>query len=435
MDIFDKMKLHELYYCVLIDNLYDEDILPYDMEYIWLNINKRYYNIFKINLDINNEKDRWILYKWLRDNSRYDLLDELILNVYNRLINIEEKEDIIIDNTDLFMANNIKVIKKIINDFLVYLINQDYSDNYNNISYINKEDIIKIVKDILYNIDASDKWLNIYEELLKNDKIIYLNELSDKDKQALLLKFGVTSFKDIDNSCVFLRNNEAYILLNYKNTLADIPATIHEITHFVSRIINNTKTEIPVLREFSAIFFELYALNYLKNNGFNKEEVDGIYYDRVRDSYNMIESTLNILNYLEIIICKGKIDKSDCYKLSKDILDGIKNKHSSIELDEIVSDKYDLFKYQINSDNCCDKCIQDLVINPYILFGYYPYIIGHYLAILGINEYYNDSDILTIIKDINEALPNINPYNVFKILECPYDLIDTNKTKKRKNKG
>ena len=49
----DEMKLYELYYIVYVYSIYeDDDIVPYDMEYVWHKINDYYYQENDILLDI-----------------------------------------------------------------------------------------------------------------------------------------------------------------------------------------------------------------------------------------------------------------------------------------------------------------------------------------------------------------------------------------------
>ena len=413
MDMFEKMKLYELYYFVLVDNIHEDDIMPYDINYIWNEINNRYYLEFNKKLDINNENDINILFSWLSNKSRYDLLNELMLNTYNRFINKEKIGNIFIDNTDLFFINNISYFKKIINDFKINLNNYDYSDKDVNITQISKGEINYYVKQILLTIDSSGKWASIYDNLLYEDKIIYLDELDEIHRKDLFSLFGINSIKDIDNSCVFLSNGDMYILLTYTNTLKDIPATIHELTHYISGLYGN-KNEVPILREFPSIFYELYALDYLSNIGFSKVELSKIYYERVKNTNDLLESILYMMNYLEMLIKKGSI--------TEEIID--------------INDNIDL-NYTINSHRVCDMCSYDLVSNPYIFFRNYPYIIGHYLALVGINNLKENKEIISIVKDINEKLSSINPYDVFiklNVSDCNLIDVSNKKCKKKINK-
>ena len=400
----DEMKLYELYYIVYVYSIYeDDDIVPYDMEYVWHKINDYYYQENDILLDINKEDDRSILFNWMKEKCRYQLLDELMVHMFNRFINIEDNG---VDNRDEFFINNIDMMEKIMGTG-----NYDMKMDDKNISELSKDKVITLVKEILLEIDPSSEWLRIYEEAIDKNKIIYLNELDKKGIIDLKKELVVDSLKYIDNSCLTLKNGEKYIFLNYKGDISDISTTIHEFTHYVSKYNHNEK-ESPILREFPAIFFELYALEYLKEIGYDETDIILVNQHRIADTYMAIMESRLFIYYLKTIMNNGVINE---------------------EIDrELIRDKYYLFN---DVRKNCDNCIRDLIINPYAFFEIYPYVIGNYLADNAIIKLKDDRQLLGFIKYMNDNLYRINPYDVFNILGCgDVDLVNTNEEKQKVKK-
>lgn len=400
----DEMKLYELYYIVYVYSMYeDDDIVPYDMEYVWHKINDYYYQESDRLLDINNEDDRSILFNWMKEKCRYQLLDELMVHMFNSFINIEDNG---IDNRDEFFINNIDAMEEIMST-------SNNSIKIDNILLpeLSKNKVITLVKEILLEIDPSLEWLRIYEEAINNNKIIYLNELDKRGIIDLKKELGINSLKYVDNSCLTLEDGEKYILLNYKGDISDASTTIHELVHYISKYNHNEK-ESPILREFPSIFFELYALDYLKEIGYDENDIKLVNQHRIADTYMAtIESRLFVY-YLKMIMDNGVITE---------------------EIDrQMISDRW----YYLASDykKNCDNCIRDLIINPYTFFEIYPYVIGNYLANKTIKKLKSDRQILGIIKYMNDNLYKIDPFYVFNLLAPELVVIAEDDIKKKVRK-
>ena len=374
----DEMKLYEFYYIVYVYSMYEDDnLVPYDMEYVWHKINDYYYQENDKLLDINKDDDLNILFNWTKDKCRYQLLDELMVHMFNRFINIEDNG---VDNRDEFFINNIDMMEKIMSTG-----NNTIKIDNNSLLKLSKDKTITLVKEILLEIDPSSEWLRIYEEAIDKNKIIYLNELDKKGIIDLKKELGVDSLKYIDNSCLTLENGEKYIFLNYKGDISDVSTTIHEFTHYVSKYNHNEK-ETPILREFPAI--------------------------RIADTYMATMESRIFLYYLKMIMDNGVISEDLDKELIKD--------------NNYMSEDY---------EKNCDDCIRDLIINPYVFFEIYPYVIGNYLANMGFERIKYDRQMLSIIKFMNDNLYKINPYDVFNILGCgDIDLVNNNEEKQKVRK-
>ena len=369
------MKLYELYLMVLLCNKYVDKEMPYDMDYIWNAISKYYY----YNTNINTQ-DRDILFDFIKNSERYNLLDKLMNQVVDRFIN----KDGAIDKTDKFFISNVIEMKKIMEEHQEYLINKIKDKKDVSLSKISKWGTINHVKEILKIIDPSGEWLNIYEEVLDKGKIAYFNELDDDAKKRIKEDFFIDSCEEDINSCAFINNSEGYIILTYKGTIADVVATVHEISHYISRYKNNWQEEVPTLREFHSIFYELYALDYLKKAGFKEEEIEALNQERSRYLNRQLSEKMVLMDYLVMYIRYGRI----------------KEEYDS------SCDKYER----------CDKCVNYLVNNPYVLHDFYPYIIGNSLATLAMERIKNDKILFSIIKYITDNISKIDAYDVFNIV-------------------
>ena len=353
--------------------------VPYDMDTIWNDIREYYYKKYKAHID-----SRWDLYAWLKNEARYDLLDDLMLQVFDKFVN----EDNTLNKADLFFIANIDAMKKIM---LEHGKNIGKGKTNENVS-LSKLDYYQtngIVEDILCEIDPTKEWLDIYHMI--EDSIIYVNLLDDSRKKSLEEMLGISLAEGDINTCVFLQN-KGYIFLTYTGTISDVPTTIHEVIHYISRYKNNFAEEEPTLREFSSIFYELYALNYLKKLGYSELEVTKINQDRLSEMTKLLPDASCLMDYLIMLMKHGKI----------------KEKYDAAD------DKY----------LRADKCINDLVINPYLLNDYYPYLIGNYLAINAISRMKNDKLLLSMIKYITDNLPKMEAYDIFSVLNCNNDLVE-----------
>lgn len=404
MKSFQELELYELYYLILICYIKGEEVVSYDMIQVWKRIGDKYFDETGKMLDIYDEDERICLFNWMREKTRYQLLNALIYDMVIKFIDVEGNG---IDNRDEFFINNVYIMNDIMScDY--QLNNQE-----NNLSKLNKTKTIDIIKEILLEIDSNGEWLRIYEEALLNDKIVYLNELNNNQEKELRDKLGITSLKYVDNSCLSIgKNKEWYIFLRYTGTIIDISTTIHEIVHYINKYYDESKREKPLLREFPSIFFELYALNYLKKIGYGANELAYIYNERLSDTHMVINDTRITSYYLKMFIDNNIITE---------------------KIDNELNNEINCFG---NNKRNCDKVIKDLIANPYFFFERYPYIIGNFLANKAMRNIDNDDQLIAMIRYITERLSRINVGDVFRIIVPEMEIIDDkeNKTKVKKKK-
>ena len=249
---------------------------------------------------------------------------------------------------------------------------------------ITKSETIRLVKDILEDIDPNLEWLDIYEEMIDKNKIAYINEFSSEEVLKLEELMGVSMAEVDDNACIILNNKKSFLLLTYTGTLIDVVTTIHEVIHYISRSKNNYQESEPMLREFYSIFYELYAIKYLEKIGYDKNELEAIKNGRLIFIKAAVNERKYLLDYLNMYIDNGVIREEDDYG-------------------------YDRY-------GRCDMAAFDLISNPYILNDYYPYVIGNYLASEAIKKIDDDKTLFSIIKYMTVNSGETDAYDLFNVI-------------------
>ena len=431
MEEISELKLYELYYLITAYMLHDDMNLPYSIDFVHQSVS----NAYTKETGLANETNQDKVSNWLANKCRYQLLDELMLHMYHDLT-VKDDESMI-DNTDLFFVNNLYAMDKVMESYYDEVAPIIYNTESQKLSESNKKETISIVKDILSEIDDNNEWLNMYEDMLSINHIIYINELSDVEKDKLVARIGVKSIKEIENSCLSI-DNDTYIFLNYTNTIADIPTTIHEVIHYIIKETNFGSRELPILREFPSIFFELYALNYLKRLGYDETEIRTINQARLTNSFSMYHDVKDMMYYLKMLIEKGRITEKQDLKTTNREINRIKKIFNKQEINALLADNPNEFDAKTKCYERADSVINNIIINPDILFNYYPYIIGSYLADMAIKRTTTSRTTLSLMKYISEKISKLDGYDIFSVLETqipnliPTDYTNTDKLNKSK---
>lgn len=412
----EKLELYELYYLLIISEIYDdEDIVTWDIEELKDIIVKRYLEANGEDAEINNEN----IFRWLGDNCRYKVLDELLLRLYNRFINIERTSSGEFDNRDLFFVNNIKEMKRLMEEEEEYAYSMIQATEYDHKTKMDKWQVIDTVRDILREIDSSSEWVEIYDQALQGN-IIYLNELSDEEKERFVREHDFSiDFNTVKNCCIF---GGDLILLTYNGDISDVGKTVHEIIHYISnKSVNDNKGKI-IFRELPSIFYEMYALDYLVKLGYDEKEINELKLIRLMDTFYSCIDAIPLVNYLAIMINKGNITEDDVFN---ECVEYEKQCQMDMSLDEI----------KLESIIRCDKCIDELTRDMYVIFKHYPYIIGTYLAFKCLDKVDKDELLMTFMKYLTEHIDTICEEDVFRyILDGKIDLYEEEQGKKKRRK-
>ena len=312
------------------------------------------------------------------EENRLDVLNKLIEKLFYQFNNCEKIDDMELDNRDIYFINNIDLIINIIKEQEDYVIDNIEEDI--ELPKMTKEEVYYYTTEILNEIDPSGEWLDIYLNSIKNNHIIYLNDFNSDEITRIKSALGLVGINDIDNVCLHFNDKERFLFLKYNGDISDVVLTIHELIHYISFEYDNVREALPMVREFPSIFYELYSLYYLSTLGYDKEIIKGINNNRLFDIYSSIDESRDIIDYLNIYINDGKI------------------------MDYI-------------SKNKCDKCIEILNNDSYIVFKTYPYIVGSYLARKAISKIKEDKTLFDMIKYITKNLSKIDVDDIFSILD------------------
>ena len=371
------MKLEKLYeyYIVLfyLENYHDISVLnekDYDLDYIYDYVNKLYYDTFNVKLDIGKKENRKKLYEFLNHIFKFYLLKD----------NIDEFYTILNKDSERFILNNFsKIVEIVEKSYKETELFKDYNiAKLPNLSY---EDLDDYFKEFLIFIDNSYDYLEIYSYIKSHHKIIYLDLLSDNDKNKFKSRLNIVDTKYND---FFLRNERmgGYIVLDRNETIEDFSKLAHEFIHYVTFKKNNNFNNV-ILEEFPSIFYETLANIFLIDKGFDKEKVGQIIFDRNKYINNLSYNALNINLFLNIYL------KND-FNINEELI------KKEISLNDFLISKL------------CDYSNYHFTLNPNRIVNSYPYIIGNYLGNRYINKYLKKDNILNKVKYITDNLPNID---------------------------
>ncbi len=371
-------ELSELYKMVLLYKIYDGKDISYDIDEVWENIQGQYYRYNNVYTD-----DRDILFSWMKEKARYPLLDNLMIQVFARFISEETSgpngEMVKNEDYDPFFISNIYEMKRIFDNYKEEI---DIVKEKVNLSKLDRRKVTEMVCDILSEIDPTLEWLGIYKDVIDKKLIIYFDLLNKEEKLLFGEMMGIDFSEDDNNSCMFINSQKkAHIFLTYTGTINDVTNTVHEIVHYICRYKNDFEVEVPILKEFSSIFFELYSLEYLKRMGYSELELRTINSERINSIRTFYDDVMILYDYLIMLMENGKIDEE------------IDNDHEK-----------------------ADKCIDTLITNPFLLNEHYPYLMGYYLATNGIKRSKNDKFIVPMTKYLTDNLANVDAYDIFYLM-------------------
>lgn len=349
--------------------------------------------------------DKAILYKYLKEKERYNLLNILIALIIKNML--EEGH-----YKDLFVLNNFELFNYII---MLESLNLPDTDNLEGIEFtkITDEEINVIIEEFLIKVDPTLEWLSIYRNAKASGNIIEIDKLSNGDKEKYKKRFG-----KLENCCV-LDDETPCILLENSNTLKYIRSFFHEFTHYIIMLHRKIAYPSPFLSEYPSIFYERYLIKYLSDKGFNKEEIN--YLIKYRDIHTLNNSfdISIILAYIKKILSGKNITEEDeiinytthINSLSVETLEILQQNLTNIDIMDATSVMH----------NKCDSTCDILIKYPYDFNNVYSYITGNYLADKTLEKVTDDESFLVRMKYITENIGTIEPSSLFNELELDID--------------
>ena len=148
-------------------------------------------NLKSQQLDINSENDKNILYEWIKEKTRYELLNYVIMSVIKIFSYSVDNNGNMIKYTDPFVEKNIIPLINLVEKYLPNIL-ENLSDQEFGLSSVSEEECQKLIKEYLVEVDPSLEWLTLYEDAIKNNKIIYLDKYSSEEQKQLLSKLGLS---------------------------------------------------------------------------------------------------------------------------------------------------------------------------------------------------------------------------------------------------
>lgn len=299
--------------------------------------------------------------------------------IYDKLNNYLNDICNYLDEEYPFLLEHIETIRKLNDAFLILL--RNYSlDNGTIKNKLTYEDVYNLAREIIKSID---------EDYLESfDNLIQSGELDFSYENAYY-----------DSSCVSVYKNgelvKHFININREFNYNDVIMLVHEFIHYISKK-KDTKN-INSLEEFLAIYFELYALDYLIEKGINKEEID--YFARIKVLTNKSSGfswyELVLLAYIKF----GNIDDST--------VDLLKQYFLKIEKKDFEKECRILYRNLCKALEEDKEVIEEYpesigwVLSEAFIVSDYKYILGTFLAIYA-HKYSNFSDVVNLNNHITE---------------------------------
>ena len=190
------------------------------------------------------ETEKEKIFYWFKDKKRFDLLNDLLKEQYKLLIKTDDEE---IEH-DPFLKNHMKEMNKILNSgFMNEMDILTNEDEKTKLPELTQVELDQLCIEFLSYIDPSLKWLEEYNKLKKEERIVF------------------TSNFNINWEChVFPM--ASLIFAPLENTIRDFVSLIHEFSHIISlNSLEEIKEYLPIaIKEFPALFFEMCAIEFLK---------------------------------------------------------------------------------------------------------------------------------------------------------------------------
>lgn len=365
-------------------------------------------------IDIDNVEEVNILIDYVASKCRYRILSYLVSEHIETLY-VDDK-----GNENLFIKENIIPIIYNIYDELLEKIKGMKPVDLSNYEVLSKGKVNEKIIDVLEKIDPSLDCLFRFANLLDSSNgegIVYLDELSlSMQEQILSLKNSNCALDEGRVFTICLTEGKRFLVVDYEKNMSDVTSTIHELGHYLFPKINN---DLPLMREFSSIFYELYALNFLVNK---KDEQLLIDNNRVSNLMNQKSISLLIRICIKMLLENNdKITQDVFEEKMKEEIDNHKL-HISFNVNNknVDINNNNLHKYL---DILCDYIIL-LLLNfkksdlSIALFN--QYIVGTYLAICAM-ENKNMDDILAKMLYCSYNMSKMNYYDIFTLVNAPVD--------------
>lgn len=339
-----------------------------------LAFDKGYYALLKMALEERqNEEFIELICYLIYEDYALDLMNDL-LEFQNRQLN---------KNSTRFLKTNLVPISHFFNDNIGNIF-QMYQSNGNANKPTRKltlEEIIKEVREILSDIDSSQFLVKMFDENVKNGKIILWDKNDTESRKTMYQNYN-KNFNIDSPMCYSSRKGDDWdyvvnIPLNY--TVSDVVTIVHEMLHLNSFLHGNHHS--TDLDEFPSIFFEDYARRSLMKKGYDAHELYSDQNGRIYDTLFCYSTVYPTIFWLNLFREKGKLNFSDVDSLVRELWYSIKKDCESRGLTKQETDEVLEQNGLVPNIDACTAHVIEIINN--ILIMQNGSVLEGYLYILG----------------------------------------------------
>lgn len=369
------------------DNFAKDDILYFFAACKYYNHDTQFRELSTYLKYRNNSEE---LFTWLKETQRF--------NAYNYILGIATNY---LKTTDSYFIDNLSdIIKKVIEyttNSVIFLKNNKTIDKLPTESF-KKLDLMFL--DFLKKIDAPSQWLDLYDNLKKENKISFDFSYDGKDYSSC--------YRDEEGMKIKIIND---------GSIKIFTSFAHEFAHYIS--LQKGLSKVSIL-EFPSIFYEKLAANYLIEMGYDETLIQKIIIDRKENNLGIFSQLSDLL----IDICKynlkGPIKREEKINFLKDITANLHQEKLKIaEKYKITIEENELlenigYNFEETVDNDCDIKTSIFIKEGLVALDGYQYIINSYLVDELIEN--NNENTLYNMAYITDNLANLNMNKILKML-------------------
>ncbi len=353
--------------------LYNSVILGDNTYFERYNINEeeayRYINLFVQNDSyLTSKEGREKLFNFADALFRYRLLEDRVLYLSYDLNKKDTKE---------YIKDNSEKLNEIISE--MYLKTKVYENlEVKNLPKLSHEDLDKYFEEFLLLIDPDREFLNDYRQLLRQNKIVYLDEKSDEYKENIYKKYNIKDRSNV-NFFVVDPDDDYHLYYTRNGDISDFRCLIHEFIHFLTYCYRNSKCN-PVMKEFPSIFYELLGNVFLQNKGYSSIDTAKCSALRYKDTFYSVYMYGLFKYYVDMYNENGSLSREeDVDRRNNQILNYIDMVGNEKFSEDLKQDE-DADNPLILADEFSKKAINLSYVYPDVLLEGYCYGVGTYLA-------------------------------------------------------
>ncbi len=270
-----------------------------------------------------------------------------------------------------------------------------------------KQESIELCRAFLKEVDPSLIWLRIFNDLVKNQRIIDIRKRTFKN--------------DYGWQCVLDKKGNWYILASWEENITDAISLIHEFAHYVAIFQVKKRINYIELDELPSIYWEKKMCAFLVEHNYPKQAVYAYTYDRKIHTISLAEENISEIYHMKNLITGKNVT------LQTEI-DWIKEQENAIKKDneEFSYEKANELTYEQLAITHCNEKISSLLKNAKYFLERHTYIIGEKYGSTLFNESLTNSIIDKEMITITENLYFLTTDEILKTLDL-YPNKPTNK--------